>query len=316
MPVKEREEMKYRMRILLLTVALVGLIISISCASSKTLTITTNSLPEGTEDVAYSHTIEVQGGSAPYIWSVTGGTLPIGLQLDPTSGVISGTAMIATNPAFVTFMVTDNSKKITSKQILMAVNLNTVTATTPFNNGNSATSKSISGLSLSLSLDSKTYQSGQEVGIDIDEKNTLSRTNTITASAKWPVSGLGVGPCGALNYPFGIAIFQGNYTAANISSGTLLQIYEPNIYHCPMILTDISSYVFQPLSDSAAVFQMSESTAVFTAGMNAEFEPAPTGYWASNNVGATFTNFEPGVYTVVAGDEWGDLVVVHFTVTN
>jgi len=308
--------MKYRMRILLLTVALVGLIISISCASSKTLTITTNSLPEGTEDVAYSHTIEVQGGSAPYIWSVTGGTLPIGLQLDPTSGVISGTAMIATNPAFVTFMVTDNSKKITSKQILMAVNLNTVTATTPFNNGNSATSKSISGLSLSLSLDSKTYQSGQEVGIDIDEKNTLSRTNTITASAKWPVSGLGVGPCGALNYPFGIAIFQGNYTAANISSGTLLQIYEPNIYHCPMILTDISSYVFQPLSDSAAVFQMSESTAVFTAGMNAEFEPAPTGYWASNNVGATFTNFEPGVYTVVAGDEWGDLVVVHFTVTN
>jgi len=316
MPVKEREEMKYRMRILLLTVALVGLIISISCASSKTLTITTNSLPEGTEDVAYSHTIEVQGGSAPYIWSVTGGTLPIGLQLDPTSGVISGTAMIATNPAFVTFMVTDNSKKITSKQILMAVNLNTVTATTPFNNGNSATSKSISGLSLSLSLDSKTYQSGQEVGIDIDEKNTLSRTNTITASAKWPVSGLGVGPCGALNYPFGIAIFQGNYTAANISSGTLLQIYEPNIYHCPMILTDISSYVFQPLSDSAAVFQMSESTAVFTAGMNTEFEPAPTGYWASNNVGATFTNFEPGVYTVVAGDEWGALVEVHFTVTN
>jgi hypothetical protein len=83
-----------------------------------------------------------------------------------------------------------------------------------------------------------------------------------------------------------------------------------------MILTDISSYVFQPLSDSAAVFQMSESTAVFTAGMNAEFEPAPTGYWASNNVGATFTNFEPGVYTVVAGDEWGAVVVVHFTVTN
>jgi hypothetical protein len=50
--------------------------------------------------------------------------------------------------------------------------------------------------------------------------------------------------------------------------------------------------------------------------MNAEFEPAPTGYWASNNVGATFTNFEPGVYTVIAGDEWGALVVVHFTVSQ
>jgi len=141
--------------------------------------------------------------------------------------------MIASNPMFVTFQVTDDLQKIAFKQILMTVNQNIVTATTPFNNGNSASSKSVNGLELFLSLDSKTYQSGQQVGIDIDEKNTLSKTNTIISSAKWPVIGLGVGPCGVLNYPFGIVIFQGNYTAANISSGTPLQIYEPGIYHCP-----------------------------------------------------------------------------------
>jgi len=308
--------MRKIIRMASLTLALVGLIFSTSCASSKTPTITTNSLPEGVEDVAYSHTLEVQGGSPPYIWSVMGGELPIGLQLNPTTGVISGTPMIATNPAFVTFMVTDNSKKIDSKQILMTVNPSTVTATTPFNNGNSASSKSVSGLELTLSLDSKTYQSGQQVGIDIDERNTLSKTNTIPSSAKWQISGLGVDPCGPVNYPFGIAIFQGNYTATNISSATPLQIYEPGTYMCPMILTDISSYVFQPISDNAAVFQMSESTAVFTIAMNTEFEPAPTGYWANNNVGAAFTNFEPGVYTVVAGDEWGALVLVHFTISQ
>jgi hypothetical protein len=50
--------------------------------------------------------------------------------------------------------------------------------------------------------------------------------------------------------------------------------------------------------------------------MNTEFEPGPRGYWASNNIGAAFTLFEPGGYTVVAGDEWGAIVVVHFTVTN
>jgi hypothetical protein len=225
--------------------------------------------------------------------------------------------MIASNPMFVTFQVTDDLQKIAFKQILMTVNQNIVTATTPFNNGNSASSKSVNGLELFLSLDSKTYQSGQQVGIDIDEKNTLSKTNTIISSAKWPVIGLGVGPCGVLNYPFGIVIFQGNYTAANISSGTPLQIYEPGIYHCPMTLAGISSYVFQPLSDNAALFQMSESTPVINnMEMDTEFEPAPTGYWASNDVGATFTNFEPGVYTVVAGDEWGALVVVHFTVAS
>jgi Putative Ig domain len=308
--------MKKTIRLVVLSLALVGLILSTSCSPSKTPTITTNSLPEGTEAVAYSHTLEVQGGSPPYIWSVSGGTLPIGLQLNPISGVISGTPMIATNPAFVTFMVIDNSKKIASKQILMAVNVNTVTATTPFNNGNSASSKSVSGLELTLSLDSKTYQSGQQVGIDIDEKNTLSKTNTINSSTKWPVSGLRVGPCGTLNYPFGIEVFQGNYTAANISSATPLQIYDPGIYTCPMIQGDTSSYVFQPLSDIASVFQMSESTAGFTIAMNTEFEPAPTGYWANNDIGAAFTRFEPGVYTVVAGDEWGALVIVHFTVSQ
>jgi len=83
--------MRKIIRMVPLTSALVGLILATtSCASSKTTTITTNSLPEGTEDVAYSHTLEVQGGSPPYIWSVTGGKLPIGLQLNPTTGVISG----------------------------------------------------------------------------------------------------------------------------------------------------------------------------------------------------------------------------------
>jgi len=84
-----------------------------------------------------------------------------------------------------------------------------------------------------------------------------------------------------------------------------------------MTLAGISSYVFQPLSDNAALFQMSESTPVINnMEMDTEFEPAPTGYWASNEVGSTFTNFEPGVYTVVAGDEWGNLVILHFTVAS
>jgi hypothetical protein len=313
--------MKNTIRIVLLILALTGLIFSTSCSTSKTLIITTNSLPEGLEGQAYSQTLEMHGGSSPYIWSVTGGTLPIGLQLNPTSGVISGIPIIATNPAFVTFQVTDNLKTIAFKQILMTVNPTTTTTSTTtitnFNDVNAASSKTVSGLSLSLYLDSKTYQQGQQVNIVVNEKNTLKTTNIIASSTKWPISGLRVGPCGTLNYPFGFAIFQGNYTAANVSTATPLQIYQPATYTCPMIMGDISSYVFQPLSDTASVFQTSESTAVFSnMAMNTEFEPGPRGYWASNNIGAAFTLFEPGVYTVVAGDEWGALVLVHFTITS
>jgi hypothetical protein len=80
-----------------------------------------------------------------------------------------------------------------------------------------------------------------------------------------------------------------------------------------MILSDINEYVFQPSSDVATIFQSSGTNPVSTENMNAEVQT--NGYWmASQNLNEY--NFTPGVYTVVAGDEWGALVVLHFTVTN
>jgi hypothetical protein len=55
------------------------------------LTITTRSLPNGTEGTQYSETLAATGGEQPYSWSVTSGSLPEGLTLDPTTGEISGT---------------------------------------------------------------------------------------------------------------------------------------------------------------------------------------------------------------------------------
>ena len=208
-------------------------------------------------------------------------------------------------------------QNILTDESLWAKMVTTITIIPAINGLNSASARSTNGLDLSLSLDSATYHPGEEVAITVDEKNTLSTPNSVITADKWLVNGLGVGPCGVLNYPFGMAIFQGSYTSADISSAAPLQIYQPGEYHCLMILADISSYVFQPLSDTAAVFQMSESTAVFDdMEMSTEFEPAPTGYWASDNFNAAFSDFEPGIYTVAAGDEWGTLVIVHFTVSQ
>ncbi len=52
------------------------------------------SLPVGAESVAYSASLApaLSGGTAPYTWSLApGSSLPQGLSLDPTTGVISGT---------------------------------------------------------------------------------------------------------------------------------------------------------------------------------------------------------------------------------
>jgi hypothetical protein len=58
-----------------------------------------------------------------------------------------------------------------------SINQSTTTTLNNFNGVNSASSSSTNGLSLSLYLDSKTYQPGQEMSIVVDIKNTRSRTN-------------------------------------------------------------------------------------------------------------------------------------------
>jgi len=52
--------------------------------------ITTTSLSAGTFNVAYNQTLQLSGGTAPFIWSFNG-QLPPGLGLNTSTGVISGT---------------------------------------------------------------------------------------------------------------------------------------------------------------------------------------------------------------------------------
>ena len=66
------------------------------------LAILTSSLPNGTVNQAYSRPVQATGGTAPLTWNIVAGTgtLPPGLNLDPTTGVISGTPSMAGTSAF------------------------------------------------------------------------------------------------------------------------------------------------------------------------------------------------------------------------
>lgn len=59
--------------------------------NSGALAITTIALPAGTVSVPYSATLGAAGGTPPYTWSLRLGTLPSGLSLNPSTGLISGT---------------------------------------------------------------------------------------------------------------------------------------------------------------------------------------------------------------------------------
>jgi len=75
---------------------------------AEALTITTASLPNGSVNSAYSSPVVASGGTTPYVFSISQGTLPPGLTLSASSGVLSGTPT-TTGPLAFTVRVTDGS---------------------------------------------------------------------------------------------------------------------------------------------------------------------------------------------------------------
>ena len=62
---------------------------------TPSLVILTTSLPSGQVGVVYSQTLLATGGVGAHTWALTTGTLPTGLNLNATTGQISGTPLVA-----------------------------------------------------------------------------------------------------------------------------------------------------------------------------------------------------------------------------
>jgi hypothetical protein len=58
--------------------------------TAPTLTITSQALPTAAPRQQYEATLKAIGGVPPYRWEITSGELPQGLDLNPTTGLISG----------------------------------------------------------------------------------------------------------------------------------------------------------------------------------------------------------------------------------
>lgn len=200
--------------------------------------------------------------------------------------------------------------------ILVTVQQGATTSTesrsaTTLQTGGSYTSSS-QDLELRLSVNASSTggsDSNVTVSIGVSEYNMLPAPNNVSAETEWGLDGLALGPCGRQAYPFGVAIYSGAYTAGNVSQATPLQIYP--LVPCPMFIRLVTGYLFQPSSDMAVILpsgpnatatQMSANvtaTATYGVGGGPSLSPTPLG---------------PGTYTVAAGDEWGSIVVIHFTI--
>jgi hypothetical protein len=88
-------------------------------SAAASLQISTTQLPGGFVSGGYSSTLAASGGSSPYTWSLTSGSLPNGLTFS-SAGVVSGTLALAGSFSF-TVQVKDASSNTASKSFSVSI---------------------------------------------------------------------------------------------------------------------------------------------------------------------------------------------------
>jgi hypothetical protein len=202
-------------------------------------------------------------------------------------GYLSGnhTRATETKTSVSTYTVTSTETSVLTQGILVPVS-------------SASTLNPATGLSLNLNL-STSYD--EWVVFTVYEFNTLDRANNVSAAGNWP-SNASLFQWVQEDYETnvgmaGYEILQGNYGLNNFTQGTALWLQPPPslLNCCGMVEGPPTSYAIQPLSKANI---LSGSYAGYFVG------------------GSTYTPFSPGIYTVLAGDEWGDVAILHFIVAG
>jgi len=206
------------------------------------------------------------------------------------------------------------------------VAISTVPSTRPIRGTatSTTTTNPSTGLEFMASLNSSTVQRGHDLGVSVNLVNILERTNNVTGAKDWQLTNQSEsGPsmnC-AQNDPFRFEVVKGYYDLNNFSKGTPLDItvfqppYGSNqclFYIRPanetaeplFYLESQNFYVFKPLSNEAQWIAFGFQEVNQKAVMSETMLLRP----------ALFSD-STSVFTVVAGDEWGDLALLHFWVT-
>ncbi len=87
---------------------------------TNSLTVNPATISDGAVGVAYSQTVNANGGTAPYTFAISSGALPTGLSLDANSGAITGTPSIAGAFTF-TIQATDANSNTGSRSYTVSV---------------------------------------------------------------------------------------------------------------------------------------------------------------------------------------------------
>lgn len=168
----------------------VNLALTISANSTGSLTITSTALPNGQIGSTYGATLTAIGGTTPYTWTLTAGTLPAGLSFNPTAGTLSGTPTATADATALSLTVTDSSRPAQTQSVNLTLNISPSTITVSV--------------------------SPTQIGLAINQTLTLTPTTNDFAGVNWSASGSGCSgsACGTFSANNSVSGTAVTYTAS------------------------------------------------------------------------------------------------------
>jgi hypothetical protein len=141
--------------------------------------ITTGELELAVAGVSYSQTFAATGGTTPYEWSVSDGSLPTGLTLNATTGELSGTVNAAGTSNF-TIQVTDANELVATEEYELTFFDLTITTASPLAAGvvNVGYSLTFGGSGGTAPYAWDVVSGALPAGLTLDDSGLLSGTPT------------------------------------------------------------------------------------------------------------------------------------------
>ncbi len=238
-------------------------------------------------------------------------SLGAGYALGDSTRSIATATFTTTTTSVTTKTISTSSPASTTTQVTTW----TLTLFSSVGGGSVLVLNSSDGLSLSVQVDSTP---NGNYTITVKESNLLNAVNNVTAADEWKYPEQSLNPCGTPSPPgpVELVVARGSFGQDNFASAKALPLYNTgNLYTCgrATILGGSNAYAFQPLSDAYAFPSGSalpdHGTSSVTISTN--------GYWTGGQDGVppAFKPFDPGFYTAIGADEWGNVVLLQFFVS-
>jgi hypothetical protein len=166
-----------------------GLTMAFTLPMSNTPAVSTTSLPLATFGAPYSAALTAIGGVSPYAWSISQGSLPVGLSLNSATGVISGTPTAVGTSSF-TVQLADAESPPASATAQLAITVGSppqITSASParFTVGRAGTFTVTAGgfPAPSLTLDDAAWFAAQRTGLTFTDNGNGTATISGTPAA-------------------------------------------------------------------------------------------------------------------------------------